>query len=71
MFGAIVLSIVCIVCAYILWRIAEKRGANTLFWATMGAIFGPIAIPFIFLTKKDGAGSTTAIPVNSETKSRR
>jgi hypothetical protein len=30
---------------------ADKRGANTLFWAIMGAVFGPLAIPFVFLTK--------------------
>jgi hypothetical protein len=35
-----------------LWSIADKRGANTLFWAIMGAVFGPLAIPFIFLTKE-------------------
>ena len=52
MFVAVVISIVCILCAFILWHIAAKRGANTLFWATMGAVFGHFAIPFIFLTKK-------------------
>jgi hypothetical protein len=36
---------------------AEKRGANTLFWAIMGAVFGPLAIPFIFLTKDASAKS--------------
>jgi hypothetical protein len=51
MVGAIVLSVICISCAYLLWVIADKRGANTLFWATMGAVFGPLAIPFVFLTK--------------------
>jgi len=51
MTGAIVLSILCISCAFLLWFIADKRGANTRFWAFMGAVFGPLAIPFIFLTK--------------------
>ena len=55
MSGAIVISIVCIACAYLLWRMAEKRGANTLFWAIMGAVFGPFAIPFIFLTAPTAA----------------
>jgi hypothetical protein len=52
MVGAVVISIVCVLSAIILWHIAEKRGANTLFWTIMGAFFGPIAIPFVFLTKK-------------------
>jgi len=56
MSGAVVLSIVCILSAFILWHIADKRGANTLIWAIMGAVFGPLAIPFIFLTKKKSYG---------------
>ena len=51
--GLTIISIVCIACAILLWFIADKRGANTLFWAVMGAFFGPFAIPFVFLTKKD------------------
>ena len=39
-------------CAVLLWFMADKRGLNTLFWAMMGAVFGPFAIPFIFLTKE-------------------
>ncbi len=31
--------------------IAKRRGANTLFWAVMGALFGPLAIPFSLLSK--------------------
>lgn len=58
MFGAVAISIVCVLSAIILWNIAEKRGANTLFWAIMGAIFGPIAIPFVFLTKKKSSESS-------------
>ena len=50
MLGIILISIITISCAFLLWNIADKRGANTFFWAVMGAIFGPFAIPFIFLT---------------------
>ncbi len=50
MMGLLMVSAICIACAYLLWVIADKRGANTLFWAIMGAVFGPLAIPFIFLT---------------------
>ncbi len=49
--GLTIISIVFIACAILLWFIADKRGANTLFWAVMGAVFGPLAIPFVFLTK--------------------
>ncbi len=31
--------------------IAEKRGGNPVFWGSMGAIFGPLAIPFAFMSK--------------------
>ena len=52
MVGMIIISVICISCAFLLWNIADRRGANTRFWAIMGAVFGPLAIPFIFLTKK-------------------
>ena len=51
MAGLILISIICISCAFLLWFIADKRGANSKFWAIMGAVFGPLAIPFVFLTK--------------------
>jgi hypothetical protein len=50
MTGLLIISATCIACAYLLWKLADKRGANTRFWAIMGAVFGPLAIPFIFLT---------------------
>lgn len=49
--AGVIISIVCISCAFLIWSIADKRGANTRFWALMGAVFGPLAIPFVFLTK--------------------
>jgi len=52
MTGMIITSAICILCAFLLWHIADRRGANTRFWAIMGAVFGPLAIPFVFLTKK-------------------
>ncbi len=33
--------------------IAKKRGANPVFWGVMGALFGPLAIPFAFLSKQN------------------
>lgn len=53
MAGLIITSIIFVSCAILLWHMADKRGANTLFWAVMGAVFGPLAIPFIFLTKNN------------------
>ena len=46
-----IIIIIPIGCAAFLWFMADKRGLNTLFWAVMGALFGPFAIPFIFLAK--------------------
>lgn len=53
MIGIILTSLIFIACAILLWNIADKRGANTLFWAVMGGVFGPLAIPFVFLTKNN------------------
>ena len=53
----IIISIICISCAWLLWGIADKRGLNTFFWAVMGAVFGPFAIPFVFLTKDKSTDS--------------
>ena len=58
MTGMILISIITISCAFLLWSIADKRGANTLFWAIMGAVFGPLAIPFVFLTKNNSSKPT-------------
>lgn len=57
MTGMIITSIISISCAFLLWNIADRRGANTKAWAIMGAVFGPFAIPFVFLTKKEASKS--------------
>jgi hypothetical protein len=31
---------------------ARKRGGDPIFWGVMGAFFGPLAIPFVFMIKK-------------------
>jgi len=44
----VVLNILSIfVCHYI----AKSRGAKPVFWGVMGALFGPLAIPFAFASK--------------------
>ena len=35
--------------------IAQRRGTNHVFWAVMGICFGPLALPFVFFTKKQEA----------------
>jgi len=52
MAAALILSLICIACAYLCWTVADKRGGNTLLWAFLGALLGPLAIPFVFLLKK-------------------
>ena len=47
-----IIIIIPIGCAAFLWFMADKKGLNTLFWAGMGALFGPFAIPFVFLAKE-------------------
>ena len=44
-------TIVFISCA-IICHLIEKRGnANAVFWGVLGAVFGRLAIPFVFLSK--------------------
>lgn len=38
-----------ILCHYI----AKSRGANPVFWGVMGVVFGPLAIPFVYMSKPD------------------
>ncbi len=53
MVGIIIGSLISLAFAFLLGTIAEKRGAKIMFWAIMGAVFGPLAIPFVFFTKTD------------------
>ena len=47
-YALVVLNILSIfACHYI----AKKRGAKPVFWGVMGGIFGPLAIPFAFISK--------------------
>ena len=40
-----------IACIFACHFIAKSRGARPVFWGVMGAIFGPLAIPFAFMAK--------------------
>ena len=48
-----ILIIVVIASAVSCHRIAKNRHGNAVFWGVMGALFGPFAIPFAFLSKPD------------------
>jgi len=48
----IVVIIFAFVSASICHLIAKSRGKNPVFWGVMGVIFGPLAIPFIYIPKK-------------------
>jgi len=49
-----ILVIVIITSAFFCHLIAKNRNGNAVFWGVMGAIFGPFAIPFAFLSKPIG-----------------
>ncbi len=53
MMGVIIGCIISFAFGFLLYTLAEKRGANVMFWTVMGAVFGPFAIPFVFLAKTD------------------
>ncbi len=38
--------------AFLAYSIASQREADIKFWVIMALIFGPLAIPFIFMSKK-------------------
>lgn len=50
--SAMAILAVTLASAIICHMMAKKRGRKPVFWGVMGALFGPIAIPFIFLSRK-------------------
>ncbi len=50
--GYLILIIISFIFAGLLYLIAEKRGSDKVFWAIMGFLFGPFAIPFVFFAKR-------------------
>jgi len=45
---AIVIMMLSVVICHV---VAKNRGKNPVFWGVMGALFGPLAIPFVFFPK--------------------
>ncbi len=37
--------------AILCYLVADRRGANAIFWGVMGFLFGPFALPFVFLSR--------------------
>lgn len=55
------LVVIAIVSAGICYSVAKKRGLNVPFWVAMGALVGPIALPFLFMAKskkQEGGGES-------------
>jgi hypothetical protein len=48
----LILFAIAIACAIGCHIVAGRRGANPVFWGIMGFLFGPFALPFVFLTGK-------------------
>ena len=48
----ILLLLIVLASVVICHQIAKKRGANAVFWGVLGALFGPLAIPFVFLSRR-------------------
>lgn len=51
--GMIVIVLVALYIASIFgcYFIAKYRDADTVYWGMMGALFGPLALPFVFFAK--------------------
>jgi hypothetical protein len=50
---AIVFILVSIFSIFACHYVAKQRGAKPIFWGVMGLIFGPFAIPFVFLASPE------------------
>ncbi len=44
----------------LLHLIAAKRGADKIFWLVMGIVFGPFALPFVFIARKHNKTNPTS-----------
>jgi hypothetical protein len=52
-------TLVFIASAIICHLVARNRNANAVFWGVMGAVFGPLAIPFVFFSAPVGTDSSS------------
>lgn len=56
-----VLFVLNILSIFICYAVAKHRGAKTIYWAIVGAILGPLAIPFVFFSKPEVIPATKNI----------
>ena len=53
-----VLTVFFLICGGVCYLVAKQRKANAGFWVVMGAMIGPLAIPFVFFARPQSqAGS--------------
>ena len=46
--------LVSLVCAVLCGVVAARRQARWVYWSVMGFVFGPFALPFVFMAKPKG-----------------
>lgn len=51
MVSIIIFLLIPIFCAGICYSVAKNRSADVPFWVVMGLLFGPFALPFVFMAK--------------------
>lgn len=56
MISLAILAVVILASILACHAIAKRRGSNPVFWGVMGAVFGPLAIPFAFMSKSNRQG---------------
>lgn len=59
MITAYALVAITIICSVICYYVAKRRKANAKLWCVIGACFGPLAIPFVFLSRPVNQYKTT------------
>jgi hypothetical protein len=47
----LILLAITVISAVICYYAAKRRGLNEPYWVFMGVLFGPLAVPFVFLVK--------------------
>lgn len=52
MITIVILFLVAIASIVVCHTVAKKRDADPVFWSVMAAVFGPLAIPFVFFSKR-------------------
>lgn len=57
---AYLLVVITVISVGVCYYVAGQRGLSKPYWIFMGVLFGPIAIPFVFLVKSKHADSDGA-----------